>query len=65
MVFGWALWASSTYLLATSVVLFLFYSLLLIPFEERELSVLFGEQWERYSRETPMLIPFTKRKRIR
>lgn len=65
MVFGWALWASSTYLLVTSVVLLLFYSLLLIPFEEGELSVLFGEQWERYSRETPMLIPFTKRKRIR
>ena len=63
MVFGWALWGSSTYLLIAALVLLLFYSLLLIPFEEKELHALFGEAWERYSKDTPMLVPFTKRKK--
>ena len=63
MVFGWALVGSYTFVLVAAAVLLVFYSLLLIPFEEKELLALFGGQWERYSRETPMLLPFSKRRR--
>ena len=34
-----------------------------IPFEERELGAIFGDQYAHYAAEVPMLIPFTKRKR--
>ena len=63
MVFGWALLTAYTFILVASVVLLLWFSLVLIPFEERELRVLFGDQWKKYSDETPALIPFTKRRR--
>jgi protein-S-isoprenylcysteine O-methyltransferase Ste14 len=33
-----------------------------IPFEEKELRAIFGEQFVRYSASVPMLIPFTNRK---
>jgi protein-S-isoprenylcysteine O-methyltransferase Ste14 len=62
MVLGWALVSASCFVLVATLVILLWFSLFLIPFEERELRALFGEQWLRYSRETPMLIPFTKRK---
>ena len=53
--------ASSAYFVAT-VVFFLWFVLVLIPFEERELKAIFGEEWERYSAETPMLFPSTGRR---
>ncbi len=59
-VLGWALWASVSYLFVASVVLSIWFGLVLIPFEERELRALFGEEWRKYSEEVPMLIPFTK-----
>jgi len=62
MVLGWAAFSSNTFVFVATVALLLWFGLILIPFEERELEVLFGEEWERYVRETPMLIPFTKRK---
>lgn len=63
VVFGWALTASSTYVLVATVALLLWYALVLIPFEERELRALFGEHFEKYVEEVPMLVPFTKRKK--
>jgi protein-S-isoprenylcysteine O-methyltransferase Ste14 len=63
MVLGWALLGAYTFVFVATAVLLLWFSLFLIPFEERELCALFGEQWTRYSEETPMLVPFTKRKR--
>ncbi len=63
MLFGWALADNSTATLVFAATLLLWYALVLIPFEERELRALFGEQFERYVEEVPMLVPFTKRKR--
>lgn len=60
--FGWGLLAGSRVFLVAALVFFLWFSLVLIPFEERELRALFGEEWMEYSRETPMLIPFARRR---
>jgi protein-S-isoprenylcysteine O-methyltransferase Ste14 len=62
MVLGWAILTAISFLFVATVVLLLWFGLILIPFEERELHALFGDEWVRYSRETPMLFPFTKRK---
>jgi len=63
MTFGWALCGGSTFVLVGAAGLLLWFWLLLIPFEERELKALFGEQYTWYVEDVPMLIPFTKRKR--
>ena len=63
LVFGWGLYSASAYVLVAALLLVLWFRFVLIPFEERELLALFGEQYARYSEEVPMLIPFTKRKR--
>jgi protein-S-isoprenylcysteine O-methyltransferase Ste14 len=63
MVLGWAVLTAYTFVFVATMVFFLWFSLVLIPFEERELHALFGEQWEEYSGETPMLFPFAKRKK--
>ncbi len=62
MVLGWALLTAYTFVFVATVVLLLWFGVVLIPFEERELQALFGEEWKKYSDETPMLTPFTKRK---
>lgn len=61
MVFGWALFGGYSFVYVATLVLLVWFSEILIPFEERELDALFGEDWIKYSRETPMLVPFTKR----
>jgi protein-S-isoprenylcysteine O-methyltransferase Ste14 len=63
MTFGWALFGGLTFVLVGAVGLLLWFWLVLIPFEERELEALFGEQYVRYKEDVPMLVPFTKRKR--
>ena len=63
MTFGWALLGGATFVLVGAVGLILWFWLILIPFEEKELKALFGEQYLRYMEDVPMLIPFTKRKR--
>jgi len=63
MVLGWAFLTGYSFVFVTTAGLLLWFGLVLIPFEERELYALFGEQWKKYSEETPMLIPFTKRKK--
>ena len=63
IVFGWALWGGTTYVLVAAIALLSWFWLILIPFEERELRVLFGDQYARYMDSVPMLIPFTKRRR--
>lgn len=62
IIFGWGLVTGSALFFIATVVFFLWFSLALIPFEERELAALFGEEWKEYSEVTPMLIPFLKRK---
>jgi len=61
-VLGWALAGTSSFVFVATVILLLWFTLVMIPMEERELRALFGEEWVRYSEGTPMLIPFTKRK---
>lgn len=61
MVAGWAFMTGTTYLFVSAAAFFLWFSVVLIPFEERELRSLFGQEWAEYSERTPMLIPFTKR----
>jgi hypothetical protein len=63
MMCGWSLLSARPFVLIATIVLVLWFRLVLIPFEERELKVLFGEQWEKYSDGTPMLVPFTNRGR--
>jgi len=63
MVLGWAALTGYSFVFIATVALLLWFGLVLIPFEERELYALFGEQWKKYSDETPMLIPFTKRRK--
>jgi protein-S-isoprenylcysteine O-methyltransferase Ste14 len=62
MVLGWAILTSYSFVFVATIVILLWFSIVIIPFEERELRALFGEEWRRYSEETPMLIPFTKRR---
>lgn len=62
MVFGFALLTGYSYLFVATVVFLLWFSLVLIPLEERELQALFGDDWKRYSERTPMIVPFTKRR---
>jgi len=63
MVLGWGLLTGNSFVLVATIVLLLWFGVFLIPFEERELRALFGEEWRRYAERTPMLIPFTKRRR--
>lgn len=63
MILGWALLTAYSFLFVATLVLFLWFRLFLIPFEEKELHALFGEQYRAYSDETPAMIPFTKRRR--
>ncbi len=63
MVFGWALVGGNSFVFVATGALLLWFILVLIPYEERELKALFGDEWVRYSLETPMLVPLTKRKK--
>jgi len=63
MVFGWALLTEYSFVFVATLAFLVWFAIILIPFEERELQALFGEEWRRYSEETPMLIPFTKRRK--
>jgi protein-S-isoprenylcysteine O-methyltransferase Ste14 len=63
MVLGWAMLGAHSFVFVATVVLLIWFGLILVPFEERELQALFGEEWREYSEQTPMLIPFTKRRK--
>ena len=63
MTFGWALVGGYIFVLVATVILLLWFRVVLIPFEEKELLALFGEQYARYKEDVPMLVPFTKWKK--
>jgi protein-S-isoprenylcysteine O-methyltransferase Ste14 len=63
IVFGWALSTAYTYVFVMMLAMLLWFCFVIIPIEEKELKALFGEQWEEYSKKTPMLVPFAKWKR--
>jgi Phospholipid methyltransferase len=61
--FGWGvLWGSTASLVGSALVL-AWFAAVQIPFEERELSAMFGDQFIRYAADVPMMIPFTKRRK--
>jgi protein-S-isoprenylcysteine O-methyltransferase Ste14 len=60
MFFGWGLVTDSTSSLVGVAFVLLWLRLVQIPFEEKELLEIFGDQYTRYSNQVPMLIPFTK-----
>ncbi len=60
---GWGLFMGSNIALLEVIPFVLWFMLLLIPFEERELRALYGDQYVRYVMRTPMLIPLPRRRR--
>lgn len=62
--FGWGLATSVTSSLLGFLFIMAWFRLVEIPFEEKELRALFGDQYALYAARVPMLIPFTKRKKL-
>ena len=60
-VFGFCLLRSSATILLWDVALALWFTVVLIPFEERELDALFGESYRAYKKQVPMLFPTGRR----
>jgi protein-S-isoprenylcysteine O-methyltransferase Ste14 len=60
---GWWLLLDYSFLLLSAIILLLWFNFVVAPFEEKELKAIFGEQYERYSKEVPRIIPFTKRRK--
>ena len=56
---GWLL-LDYSFLLISTILLSLWFNFVVVPFEEKELKAIFGEQYEQYSRRVPKMIPFTK-----
>jgi len=63
MVFGWALVGGYTFVFVATLMILLWFRFVIIPFEEKELLALFGEQYSKYASEVPMLVPLARRKR--
>lgn len=60
---GWWLLLNYSLLLLSAIFLLLWFNYVVAPFEEKELKAIFGEQYKRYSKEVPRIIPFTKRRK--
>jgi len=63
MVLGWWLLLDFTFILLLAGLLTLWFNLVVITFEERELRVIFGEQYQAYSKSVPRFIPSFRRYR--
>jgi len=61
LLFGWWLLLDYTFLLVSTILLLLWFNYVLAPFEEKELRAIFGEDYERYAKRVPKIIPFTTR----
>ena len=59
LIFGLGLLSSFTFLFFASLFSFLWFRFVLIPFEEKELLAIFGEQYKNYMRQVPSIFPFT------
>ena len=62
---GWGLLIGSTASLVGVALIVLWFRMIQIPFEEKELRALFGDQYVRYSKQVPMLIPFFTRRSLK
>ena len=58
---GWDLTTGYTASLVGFLLILFWFIFVQIPFEERELLAIFGDQYAGYAAKVPMLIPFTKR----
>ena len=59
LLFGLGLLSSFTFLFFASLFSFLWFRFVLIPFEEKELMAIFGDQYKNYMRQVPSIFPFT------
>jgi len=59
---GWAFLTGSTSSFVGVGFVLLWFRFVQIPFEEKELQAIFGDQYSRYSKEVPMLIPLPNRR---
>ena len=50
-----------TFMFIGVLILFIWFKFVVIPFEEKELVAIFGEQYEIYMKEVPSIIPFSKK----
>ena len=57
LLLGWWLVLDYTFLLFMALLLLLWFNFVVIRFEEQELRVLFGEQYEAYAKAVPRIIP--------
>jgi uncharacterized membrane protein len=62
MVVGWWLMLDYTFLLLMAGLLILWFNLVVIAMEERELRAVFGEEYERYCKSVPRFIPSLRRR---
>jgi len=60
---GWSLVTGATASLVGFLFILAWLRFVQIPFEEKELLAIFGEQYARYAAEVPMLVPFTRRRK--
>lgn len=60
---GWWLLIDFTLLLFMALFFFLWFTLVMIPFQEKELRELFGEEYGEYTRAVPMFFPALRPKR--
>ncbi|HEV2390043.1 MAG TPA: isoprenylcysteine carboxylmethyltransferase family protein [Nitrososphaerales archaeon] len=59
---GWALLTGGTSSLVGVAFVLVWFRFVQIPFEERELRAIFGDEYSQYSKEVPMLIPSLQRR---
>lgn len=63
LIVGWWLVLDYTFIALGAVFLFVWFYFFLEELEERELRMLYGEEYLRYASEVPKMIPFTKLRR--
>jgi protein-S-isoprenylcysteine O-methyltransferase Ste14 len=63
LILGWWLLLDYSFLLISALLLLLWFSFVVAPFEERELRAIFGDDYDRYAERVPRIIPFAGRLR--
>ncbi len=63
-VLGWWLLLDYTFLLVSATLLLLWFNFVVAPFEEKELRVIFGDEYNRYAELVPKIIPFARRRKV-
>jgi deazaflavin-dependent oxidoreductase (nitroreductase family) len=61
LLIGWWLLLDYSFLLLSTILLLLWFNYVVAPFEEKELRSIFSEEYEKYAKQVPRIIPFVKR----